>query len=135
MKPEERLSVISQALWIRNNSVLLSKDEVFRFIAELDQLGIFSVRQLSKISNNKISSTTLSRYLPQRKRIGGRLNTQSLEDILECFRNNEEGFVNYRLVRKVLAMGTSQNVLARLTGIPQSTMSREVKDGPVFTQG
>ena len=133
MKPEQRLSVISQALWIRNNSALLSKDEVFRFIAELDQLGLFSIRQLSKISNNKISSTTLSRYLPERKRIGGRLNPKSLEDILECFLEAEKTSINYRLVRKVLSMGTSQNVLARLTGIPQSTMSRRVKDGPVLT--
>lgn len=135
MRPEDRLSVISQALWLRNNSALLSKEESFRFITDLDQMSVFSIRQLSKICNNKISGTTLNRYLPEKKRIGGRLNPKSLEDILECFHNNEEGFVNYRLVRKILKMGTSQNVLARLTGIPQSTMSREVRNGPVLAQG
>jgi hypothetical protein len=126
MKPEDKLRIISQSIWIKNNSPFLSKDEVYKLINELDQFCAFSIRQLSNISNNKISSTTLNRYLPSKARQGGRLNPQSLEDILQCFHDKENGLVNYRLVRKILSMGTSQNMLARLTGIPQSKISREV---------
>ena len=127
MTQADRLSIISQALWIRNNSAFLSKGEIYKFIAELDTFGVFSVRQLANIVDNKISSTTLSRYLPKQARLGGKLNPKSLEDILECFLENESNSVNYRIVRKILALGTSQNMLARLTGIPQSTISVKVK--------
>jgi len=127
MRPDQRLSVISQALWLRNNFLFLGKDDLFKFISQLDEAGMFSIRQLASISGGKISQTTLSRRLPKRVRLGGRLNTKSLEDILECFHNYENKSVNYRLVRKIITMGTSQNMLARLTGIPQSSISREVK--------
>ena len=126
MTQADRLSIISQALWIRNNSAFLSKAEIYKFIAELDSFGVFSVRQLANIVDNKISSTTLGRYLPKQTRLGGKLNPKSLEDILECFIANDGGSINYRLVRKILTLGTSQNMLARLTGIPQSTISMKV---------
>jgi hypothetical protein len=86
-----------------------------------------SIRQLSNIANNKISASTLRRYLIQKPRTGGRLNTGSLRDIFEIFKSAELGVVDYRLVKRVMNAGTSQNVVARLTGITQSSISRNTR--------
>jgi hypothetical protein len=123
----QRHSLLSQAVWLKERSATLNKEEVFFYITELDALGEFSVKQLSKIANNKISATSLYRYLVDKPRRGGRLNTDSLRDLFDLFRESELGVVDYRVIKRIMNTGTSQNVIARLTGISQSSISRNTR--------
>ena len=127
MENTQRHTLLSQAIWLKENSASLNKGEVFFYLTELDTIGELSIRQLSNIANNKISASTLRRYLIQKPRTGGRLNTGSLRDIFEIFKSAEFGVVDYRLVKRVMNAGTSQNVVARLTGITQSSISRNTR--------
>jgi hypothetical protein len=127
MNNVQRHSLLSQAVWLKENSSTLNKGEVFHYITEIDTLGEFSVRQLSSICNNKISASTLRRYLVEKTRQGGRLNTGSLRELLDLFKESELGVVDYRVVKRIMNAGTSQNVVARLTGISQSSISRNTR--------
>jgi hypothetical protein len=123
----QRHGLLSQAVWLKENNAALNKGEVFHYITELDILGEFSIRQLSNIANNKISASTLRRYLIEKPRLGGRLNTGSLRELFELFKECELGLVDYRVVKRIMNAGTSQNVVARLTGISQSSISRNTR--------
>jgi hypothetical protein len=123
----QRHTLLSRAIWLKENSSTLNKGEVFFYITEIDDLGQFSVRQLSNIANNKISASTLSRYLVRKTRNGGRLNPESLRDLLDLLKSWELGVVDYRVVKRILNAGNSQNVIARLTGISQSAISRNTR--------
>lgn len=123
----QRHSLLSQAVWLKENNSTLNKGEVFYYITELDTLGEFSVKQLSNISNNKISASSLYRYLVDKPRKGGRLNTGSLRELFELFKECELGAVDYRVIKRIMNAGTSQNVIARLAGISQSSISRNTR--------
>lgn len=127
MNNVQRHGLLSQAVWLKENNSALNKGEVFHYITEIDTLGEFSVRQLSNICNNKISASTLRRYLVEKPRNGGRLNTGSLRELLDLFKECELGVVDYRVVKRIMNAGTSQNVVARLTGISQSSISRNTR--------
>lgn len=127
MNNVQRHGLLSQAVWLKENNSTLNKGEVFHYITEIDTLGEFSVRQLSSIANNKISASTLRRYLVEKPRHGGRLNTGSLRELLDLFKECELGVVDYRVVKRIMNAGTSQNVVARLTGISQSSISRNTR--------
>jgi len=127
MNNVQRHGLLSQAVWLKENNATLNKGEVFHYITEIDTLGEFSVRQLSNICNNKISASTLRRYLVEKPRHGGRLNTGSLRELLDLFKESELGVVDYRVVKRIMNAGTSQNVVARLTGISQSSISRNTR--------
>lgn len=123
----QRHSLLSQAVWLKENNATLNKGEVFYYITELDTLGELSVKQLSNIANNKISASSLYRYLVDKPRKGGRLNTGSLRELFELFKECELGAVDYRVIKRIMNAGTSQNVIARLAGISQSSISRNTK--------
>lgn len=127
MNNQQRHSLLSQAVWLKENNATLNKGEVFYYITELDTLSEFSVKQLSNIANNKISASSLYRYLVDKPRKGGRLNTGSLRELFELFKECELGAVDYRVIKRIMNAGTSQNVIARLAGISQSSISRNTR--------
>jgi hypothetical protein len=124
---QDRHTLLSQAIWLRDNARSLNKGEVFHYITELDVYGELSIRQLSSIASNKISASTLKRYLVQKPRIGGRLNPASLNDFLMCLTDYEKNLVDYRVIKRMMNSGNSQNIIARLTGINQSSISRNTR--------
>lgn len=123
----QRYGLLSQAVWLKENNSTLNKGEVFFYITELDTLGEFSIKQLSNIANNKISASSLYRYLVDKPRKGGRLNTGSMRELFELFKEAELGIVDYRVIKRIMNAGTSQNVIARLTGVSQSSISRNTR--------
>ena len=127
MNQQDRHRLLSQAIWLRDNAELITKTRAFELIRELDEFSALSIRQISKIINGKISNTTLCKYLVVKPRVGGRLNPKSLEDIAQCLSDKERNSVDYRIVKRILLAGTSQNTLSRLTGINQSLISKKAR--------
>jgi hypothetical protein len=105
----------------------MTKTTAFELIRELDEFCALSIRQISNIVGGRISNTTLCKYLAVRPRVGGRLNPKSLEDIAQCLSDKERNSVDYRIVKRILLAGTSQNTLSRLTGINQSSISKKAR--------
>jgi hypothetical protein len=124
---QDRHRLLSQAIWLRDNAESLTKTKTFELVRELDEFGALSIRQISKIIDGKVSNTTLCKYLAVKPRVGGRLNPNSLEDIVQCLSDKEDNAVDYRVVKRILLAGTSQNTLSRLTGINQSLISKKAR--------
>lgn len=99
------------------HSSRISAEEVLRLCSELTDEA-FSARMMSKIVDMPMSRVLEA--MGKTKRTGGRLAPESLPLILEL---RDWGFSGDKVLT-CLRQGTSQGLLARLTGISQSRISR-----------
>ncbi len=120
------LQAINLAIWIRDNGHLISRKDLMANIEELAGYGIFSSRQLQKICRNRISYTTISRRTGKSSKTGGNINPDSLETIRDVLYAKHNGQINYLAISSILADGTSQGMVSRLTGVAQSTISKRL---------
>jgi hypothetical protein len=129
MKSIDRLQAINEAIWIRDNSALISRDVLVERLREISEYGLFSSRQLARICNNKLSHTSISFYIEKNSNSGGKIAPESLEDVREALFSKERGSISYPHVQRALEAGTSQNMVSKMTGINQSGISRMVSNG------
>ena len=122
------LRAINEAIWLRNNHTNLDKTALFTMVEDLGEYGIFSARQITNLINNTISHQTVAKLCKKTNRTGGRLNIKTLEEIRECLYSRAKGRTDYALVRQVVKAGTSQGMLARLSGINQARISKACND-------
>lgn len=85
---------------------------------------IFSARMMQNVTGKPVNF--ILRAMGKTEKTGGRLAPETLETIRDL---KEHGF-NKADVLWVLEQGTSQNTLARLTGISQSKISRTWRNRP-----
>lgn len=122
------LRAINEAIWLRDNAKRLEREAMFRIIEDIGEYGVFSARQIAAMTEGKVSHQTVARLCAKTDRTGGRLNIKSLEDIRDCLYSRVKGRTNYDIVRKVIEAGTSQGMLAKLSGINQARISKNVRD-------
>jgi hypothetical protein len=125
----ERLQAINEAIWIRDNSHNVSRDILIDRLKEIAGYGLFSSRQLSRICGNRVSHASISLYIGKNTNSGGRVAPESLEDVREALFSKERGAISYPHVKSALEAGTSQNMISKMTGINQSTISRRLSNG------
>jgi hypothetical protein len=129
MKSIDRLQAINEAIWIRDNSALISRDVLVERLREISEYGLFSSRQLARICNNKLSHTSISFYIEKNSNSGGKVAPESLEDVREALFSKERGAISYPHIKSALEAGTSQNMVSKMTGINQSGISRMLSNG------
>ena len=125
MKPETRLYAINEAIWLRDHAEKISLDLLYLRIQEIAEYGVFSSRQIANIAGNIVSHATISRFIQKDDKSGGRLNPKSLEDIALALFSKARNRIDYSAIQRALEAGTSQGMIAKLTGISQSTISRK----------
>jgi len=126
MNQMERLEVISIAIWLRDNASRVEGEELVEKIMMLSDYGIFSNRQLSRIVDNKLSHVKIGAHTRKKGRSGGMLAPESLEDIRDALFSRERNSIDYSAVKSAVEKGTSQNMITKLTGISQSSISRKM---------
>lgn len=94
-------------------------------VLELSRWGVFSNRHLEKITG--LSEQVVAGLTEKRDHTGGRLNVESLPLLVRLADDWEGGWLNDRLVRMVVERGTSRRMVAKLTGIPESTIMRALR--------
>jgi hypothetical protein len=124
-KDVHRLQALNMAIWIRDNSTKVNKDLLIERMQEISEYGLFSNRQIANISGNTVRNTTLSAYIQKKDKSGGKINPKNLEDIRDLLFSRNRGHINYPTLFFILDNGTSQNMVSKLTGINQSTISRK----------
>ena len=125
MEQIHRLQAINEAIWIRDNCERISKELLIERLQEISEYGIFSNRQLARICKSKVSPSLIGAYTRKSNNVGGRIAPESLEDLREALFSKERGRTDYAHVKRALEAGTSQGMVARVTGINQSTISRK----------
>lgn len=128
MNDEKRLEAINTAIWIRENVEGFSADEAENAITELSKYGLFSNRQIAKIFGNYVSHSKVREYTQKTDKTGGSFEPNSLETIRQILFTKSAGKFDQEAVVKALEMGTSQNMIMRLSGVSQSVISRRLKN-------
>ena len=128
MESMTRLQAINEAIWIRDNCERISKDLLIDRLQEISEYGLFSNRQLARICNNKVSHALIGQYTKKNTNAGGKIAPESLEDLREALFSKERKRISYPHVQRALEAGTSQGMVAMVTGINQSSISRRFAD-------
>lgn len=128
MNDEKRLEAINTAIWIRENAGSFSEDQVAQKVVELSKYGLFSNRQIAKIFGDNINHSKVRSYTKKTDKTGGSFDPGSLETIRQILFTKSMGRFDHEAVTKALEMGTSQNMIMRLSGVSQSVISRRLKN-------
>lgn len=119
---------LNEAIWIRDNSDTVDKETLTDAVRNLGKYRIFSSRQLSAITNGRISHTTISRIVKKTDRTGGNLNVGTLDILRNILYTRADGRTDYKLIHDAVGLGTSQGMVSKITGISQSSISKNIKE-------
>jgi len=125
----QRLQAINEAIWLRDNCERISKELLIERLRDLSGYELFSSRQLAGICGNTMSHGTISNYTQKKTNSGGKIAPESLEDVREALFSKERGAISYPHIKSALEAGTSQNMISKMTGINQSSISRRLSNG------
>lgn len=117
---------IALSIRLRDEAVTSEKDALLPLAQQVCEYGVFSNRQISRISGGRIHHAVISKISKKSTRTGGLINPKSLEEIRELLFASEKGSVDWDLAKKVMDEGTSMSMIAKLTGISKTTMSRKI---------
>lgn len=125
MRDQERLVAIALAMQLRDSSDRLNDDAFRELVFELSKYELLSMRQIAMLSDNRISHSTLSRWIKKSSRNGGKLNKAHLEKLRDLILQRGLGEVDWHRVGTMVKEGTSPDIISRFTGIPRSTIYRK----------
>jgi hypothetical protein len=127
MNDEKRLEAINTAIWIRENAKTFSDKQIADKAAELSRYGLFSNRQIAKIFGSGVNHSKIKTYTNKTDKTGGSFEPESLETLRQILFTKSMGDFDYQAVKRAIEMGTSQNMIMRLSGVSQSSISRKLK--------
>lgn len=117
---------LNQAIWLRDNIERLDRDAIQVAIKELASHRLFSSRQIAAIVNNAVDHGTIAKLIKKEDKTGGNLNVGTLEILRNVLYSRANNQTDYELISQALGEGTSQGMIARLTGVSQSSISRRL---------
>lgn len=125
----ETAEALNYAIWLRNNCDSMDKDKLREAVVEIGKYGLFSSRQIHAIVNGNISRSSISAITGKNDKTGGSLNPGTLDLLRTVLMNRATTKTDEKLIRDAVGSGTSQNMISKLTGIPQSTISAIMRRG------
>lgn len=117
---------LNEAIWLRDNVGSLTKYEIHNYIKELGSHRVFSSRQIEAIVNGTVSYGTISKLINKNDKTGGTLNVGTLDILRNILYSRADSSTDFSLVASAVGQGTSQGMVARLTGISQGTISKKI---------
>lgn len=130
---QERLYAIALAIQLRDNWRQYEEPQLREKITETSSTGLFSLRQISQLCGK--SPSTLSRWGGRNSKTGGKFNPDDLEMYRSIIFQRDMGELDWGQVYKVINRGTSIDFLARITGLPKSSVYRKVKNDSIQQEG
>lgn len=127
MNRDEALNIaaaLNEAIWLRDHIDIVDREELNDAIKSLAKYGIFSSRQISAITNGRLSPSTVSLTVDKSDKTGGNLNPGTLEILRAILYSRADKNTDVLLIKAALAEGNSQGMIAKLTGVSQSMISK-----------
>jgi hypothetical protein len=115
---------IAKSIQLYKNAETMEKPEILKLAKEISELNIFSNRQIEKMAHNRITHLAIGKVTGKTSKSGGKLNPATLETIRELIFEFSDGKINWEKVGQVVRMGTSQNLVSKLTGISKTQINR-----------
>ena len=118
------LEAVKQAKWAfeHKDMTTTTRQNRIDWIRELDDWKVFSNIQIANFVGLK--SDTVGAFTGKTDKTGGRLNPEALGDIMKVIHIDNLGQIDPHAIKRVLDQGVSTRMLARLTGLVQSTITR-----------
>lgn len=113
---------LQQAALIHRQAPTASLEERERNVVLLDGPGIWSQAQIVAITH--ASRWQVHRLSKKSNRRGGKFNPESLPLLIEIRRHKDKGQLDRTLFARVVAQGTSPDMIARLTGYSSTSVKR-----------
>lgn len=117
-------AALNEAIWIRDHVDTIEKAQLLEVVATLGSYGVFSSRQISAITNGKLSPASVSGIISKTDKTGGNLNPGTLEILRAILYSRADKRTDKRLIKAALGEGNSQGMIAKLTGVSQSFVSK-----------
>ena len=124
MNKHDVVMAIAKSIQLYKNAETMEKPEILKLAREISELNIFSNRQIEKMAHNQITHLAIGKVTGKTTKNGGKLNPASLELIRELIFEFSDGKINWEKVGQVVRMGTSQNLVSKLTGISKTQINR-----------
>ncbi len=124
MNKHDVVMAIAKSIQLYKNAETMEKPEILKLAREISELNIFSNRQIEKMAHNRITHLAIGKVTGKTTKNGGKLNPASLELIRELIFEFSDGKINWEKVGQVVRMGTSQNLVSKLTGISKTQINR-----------
>lgn len=119
---------LNQAIWLRDNVYKLDEEKLVKLVIELGSYSVFSSRQLSAIIDGKIPHGKITKLIGKTDKTGGNLNVGTLDILRTILINRADSTTDFRLIADAVGKGTSQGMVAKLTGVPQGTISKKLRN-------
>jgi hypothetical protein len=117
-------AALNEAIWIRDHTDSIERAQLIEAVTTLGQYAVFSSRQISAITNGKLSPTVVSSLISKTDKTGGNLNPGTLEILRGILYSRADNRTDKRLIKAALGEGNSQGMIAKLTGVSQSLVSK-----------
>jgi hypothetical protein len=115
---------LNSAIWLRDHIESLSRDDLVKEVESLASYEMFSSRQISAIINGRLSPASISGIIGKTDKTGGNLNPGTLEILRAILYSRADKRTDRRLIKAALGDGNSQGMIAKLTGVSQSLVSK-----------
>lgn len=120
-------SALNEAIWLRDNAADLDKAALLDAVKALGAYRVFSSRQIVAITNGLVSARVVSGLIDKSDRTGGNLNPGTLDILRTALYNRAERNTDYKVIGEAVSSGTSQNMVSKLTGISQGSISKYIR--------
>lgn len=117
-------AALNEAIWVRDHAETIPKEELFEAVSLLGSYEVFSSRQISAITNGRLSPAAVSGIVGKSDKTGGNLNPGTLEILRGILYSRADKRTDKRLIKAALGEGNSQGMIAKLTGVSQSLVSK-----------
>jgi len=120
-------SALNEAIWLRDNAADLDKAALLDAVKALGAYRVFSSRQIVAITNGLVNARVVSSLIDKSDRTGGNLNPGTLDILRTALYNRAERNTDYKVIGEAVSSGTSQNMVSKLTGISQGSISKYIR--------
>ena len=117
-------AALNEAIWVRDHAETITRDELVGSVQKLGSYNLFSSRQISAITNGKLSPAAVSGIIDKSDKTGGNLNPGTLEILRGILYSRADKRTDKRLIKTALGEGNSQGMISKLTGVSQSFVSK-----------
>lgn len=129
MTPQERLVLIAKSIEIRDSVESMTQDSIYKAVQELGEFEFWSYRQLAAICRNQISHSKVAHLVSKTDKKGGKFNPSTLEACRDLVFQKSIHKIDWDKIKEVESSGTSGDMIARITGIPRSSIYRKLRIG------
>lgn len=116
---------VEDAIFIHAHKAWLTRPERAQKATELGEWRCFSNRHIAAFTG--LFPAEVGILTQKTDTTGGTLKPESLPYVLEVIELERRGEVNFSAVKAAIDAGCSSTMLARLTGRPQTTLSRHAR--------